>query len=55
MQITPIILIPFPFYPDDKDNDKKFPYPINTDCPKLCVLKKDEFVKVSKVSNKEKF
>ena len=53
MQITQLILIPFPFYPSD--NDKKMPYPINLDGPKLYVLKKDEFVKVSNNKDKENF
>jgi hypothetical protein len=54
MQITPLILIPFPFYPNvEKDN--KFPYPINEDGPKLYILQQDKFIKTKKETKHEKF
>ena len=54
MQVTPLILIPFPFYPNG-EKDKKFPYPLNEEGPKLYILQQDQFIKTTKESKKEKF
>ena len=54
MQITPLILIPFPFY-IDSEKDKKFPHPLNEDGPKLYILQQDQFIKTTKESKKAKF
>ena len=51
MQVIPLILIPFPFYPNG-EKDKKFPYPINEEGPKLYILQQDQFVRVAKDSKK---